>query len=81
MKLRKLGNNQTVITMQDGDFGKSILFSYDTPVAALINGRVYKTSKKWSVTTSRHINQWLSDLEADKVEEKDQSFFDNLVAA
>jgi hypothetical protein len=38
----------------------TILYSYETPVAAHVEGIGYfKTDKKWSVTTSRHINKWL----------------------
>lgn len=71
MKLRVIGPNQTEISI-----GKSvILFSYDTPVAARIGGRAFKTSKRWSNTTAKHINQWLDGEEA---EEADQSFFDGL---
>ena len=35
-----------------------ILFSYKTPVAAVVNGRTIRTSKFYSTTTSRHINKW-----------------------
>jgi len=40
----------------------AILFSYSTPVAFFNKetGMFYKTVKKWSQTTTRHINQWLS---------------------
>ena len=76
MKLNNLGANQTEIEMD----GKTVLFSYKTPVAAWIgNGTelgYFRTNKKWSVTTSRHINKWLGDIRAT---EKEQEFFDNLV--
>lgn len=44
----------------------SILVSYQTPVAVRvfqgINGvHLFKTDKKWSTTTSRHINKWLNE--------------------
>ena len=35
----------------------------------------YRTSKRFSVTTSRHINQWLHGA---KATEREQSFFDEL---
>lgn len=40
----------------------AILFSYSTPVAFFNKetGLFYKTAKKWSQTTTRHISQWLS---------------------
>ncbi len=77
MKLRNVGSNMTEITTEKGQ----ILFSYKTPVAALLadadNGdTVVKTSTKWSSTTSRHINKWLDGLTA---VERPQAFFDNLV--
>ncbi len=77
MRLRNVGSNMTEITTEKGQ----ILFSYETPVAALLadadNGdTVVKTSTKWSVTTSRHISKWLDGLTA---AERPQAFFDNLV--
>lgn len=72
MELNTLGSNQTEVIFNDNTV---VFFSYKTPVAAWVNGKFYRTSKKWSVTTSRHINKWLDDAEA---VEKDQEFFDNL---
>lgn len=55
----------------------TVLFSYNTPVAAFVNGRGYiKTSTKYSVTTSRHIRRWLGLMDAEEV---DQSEIDALV--
>jgi hypothetical protein len=72
MKLDNIGPNQTILT-----FGKDeVFFSYSTPVAALFGGKFYRTEKKWSVTTSKHINQWLAD---NKAEKKPQKFFDELI--
>lgn len=73
MKLNPIKSNMTELQFADGS---SVLFSYETPVAACMNYTFYKTDKKWSRTTSRHINQWLQGCTA---EEKDQEFFDNLV--
>lgn len=78
MNLTPLGANKT--ELQIGDI--QILFSYKTPVAARVlnfegNKYVYyKTSKKWSRTTSKHITQWLNGERAD---EREQSYFDELV--
>lgn len=62
------------------DGGLTVLFSYETPVACRwSNGDTYaqyKTDKKWSVTTSRHINKWLN---GDGAQFKPQDYFDNLV--
>lgn len=74
MKLKQIASNMTEVETVDG---KLILYSYSTPVAAFEPGEGYsKTSKKWSVTTSRHINKWLAGFEA---EEREQEWFDNLI--
>lgn len=74
MKLNPVGSNQTEVETER----YLVLFSYKTPVAARdrLTGSLYRTSHKWSNTTSKHINKWLDGAEA---EEKDQSFFDGLV--
>lgn len=79
MKLNPIKANMTELDLS----GALILFSYKTPVAMMkIDGGVYRTSRFWSATTSRHINKWLSDFDMDKkAQEKPQEFFDNLVAA
>jgi hypothetical protein len=71
MNLKPIASNKTELTLGDGT---QVLFSYETPVACLINGEFFKTSKKWSNTTSRHINSWVH-----LATEKPQEFFDNLV--
>jgi len=73
MKLNPIASNMTELTLQDGT---KVLFSYKTPVAAEVNGTYVRTSKKWSMTTSKHINKWLDGV---KAEEADQPFFDTLI--
>jgi hypothetical protein len=74
MKLRPIKANMNEIELLDG---KTVLFSYSTPVAYYdTSGGFYRTSKKWSATTSRHINQWLKGANATEV---NQSVLDNLV--
>ena len=63
MKLQTVGANQTVVNID----GNLIFFSYNTPVAARIGGAFYRTEKKWSVTTSKHINKWLAGAKAREV--------------
>jgi len=59
--------------------GTSVFFSYMIPVAAFVPGRGYlRTSRRWSTTTTRHINQWLSRKGAEAVEEVSQDVIDNL---
>jgi hypothetical protein len=41
--------------------GYTVLFSYETPVAALTPHGYAKTSQWYSSTTTRHINKWLPD--------------------
>ena len=68
--------NQNEITINDGT---QIFFSYRTPVAAYLPEKGYvRTEKFWSVTTSRHINKWLKDV--NNVTEIDQAILDNLAA-
>ena len=74
MKIRPIASNMTEVETDKA----TILFSYKTPVACCMNDGTgfYKTSHKWSVTTSRHINKWLAGA---KAIEREQSFFDSLV--
>ena len=61
MKLKQIAKtNATVVYLDDLD----VLFSYETPVAYRDNktGQIYKTAKKWSTTTSRHINAWINEI-------------------
>ena len=72
MKVRNVGSNMTEIVTD----GCTVLFSYETPVAAYTPTQGYvRTSYKWSQTTTRHINKWLDGVTAS---EQPQAFFDNL---
>jgi hypothetical protein len=76
MKLSKLGPNTTELDLANGT---TVLFSYKTPVAAYVMGRgLIKTEKKYSVTTSKHVNQWLDGREHETV---DQMELDRLTGA
>jgi len=70
MKLTPIQSNMTELTLNNGT---QVLFSYQTPVACWIDGQFYKTEKKWSNTTTRHINKW-----AHCAVTKPQSYFDEL---
>lgn len=74
MKVKNIGSNTTEVDAKVG----TILISYGTPVAARMSdgSGPYRTAKKWSQTTSKHINKWLAGSNA---EEKPQEFFDNLI--
>ena len=60
MNLTPIAANQTVLSFTNG---AEVFFSYKTPVAAYCPLRGYiRTAKKWSSTTSRHINKWLNGV-------------------
>ncbi len=76
MNLNPIRANMTELEIKPG---VKILFSYKTPVAFhdMNTATVYRTSKKWSVTTTRHINQWLGG-KGDT--EMPQDYFDALLS-
>ena len=65
MKIKSIASNMTELHTDDA----VILFSYETPVAALrkADHEYLRTVLFWSVTTSRHINKWLQGVEAQTV--------------
>jgi hypothetical protein len=73
MKLKPIASNMSELHFNNETV---VLFSYQTPVAALIKGQFFRTTKKWSVTTSKHINRWIG---GSKYLEMDQSKLDGLV--
>jgi hypothetical protein len=65
MKLDKTGPNTTELTLANGT---TVFFSYKTPVAAFVSGRgLLRTDTRYSVTTSKHLNQWLDGRDATEV--------------
>lgn len=74
MKLKLVGSNQTEVVLDDGSI---IFYSYETPVAAYSaeSGEYIKTRSWYSVTTSRHINKWLGELNHREV---DQDYLNHL---
>ena len=75
MKLTPIAANQTEVSYNNGT---QVFFSYRTPVAAYLPSQGYiRTAKKWSVTTSRHINKWLGGV--NNVTEDTQEQLNNLV--
>lgn len=77
MNLRPIKANMTEVQINDD---LTVLFSYKAPVACsiVLDGKwhYFKTEKFWSVTTSRHINQWLPVPTGTQPQE----YFDNLLA-
>lgn len=83
MKLNPIKANMTELTLGSG---VRILFSYETPVACMyIVGDtqvIEQTEKKWSATTTRHINKWIVQIDSyDKrrFSKMSQEYFDNLI--
>jgi hypothetical protein len=72
MKIKSIGKNKTELHIGN----KIIFISYETPVAACIDGQFFVTEKKWSTTTSKHINTWINGRNA---EIRPQAIFDNLI--
>lgn len=63
MKLKAIAANMTELTVKNQNIDGKLFFSYNTPVAFIgFNSDglalAYKTEKKWSATTSRHISKW-----------------------
>ena len=79
MKLTTIAKNQTEIETSDA----RVFFSYDTPVAAYIHGRGYvRTVNNYSVTTTKHINKWLTNYghyDRPECETVDQCVINNLI--
>lgn len=59
ISIKYLAEKSQIISTDEGDF----LFSYDTLIAGIINGKVYLNEKYWdySVTTGKHRNQFLGE--------------------
>ena len=59
MKVSAIGSNKTQVSLADGT---EVLFSYSTPVAALVPGKGWiRTEQFYSTTTSKHINRWFAE--------------------
>lgn len=65
MNLKPIAANMTEIETKN----KRVLFSYKTAVAYYdtVDQQFYETEKKWSVTTTRHINKWVGGYPTKKV--------------
>lgn len=75
LTIKPIGSNMTELHFSGG----VVLFSYQTPVAYKDRlGTFYHTNKKWSNTTTRHINKWLNTTVLSAP--MPQEFFDNLIA-
>ena len=60
MRIKSLGKNKTLVKFGTAE----VLVSYETPVAGKTDKVGYfKTDKYFSNTTSRHINEYLADID------------------
>lgn len=73
MKLNPIKSNMTELEVN----GNSILFSYKTPVAGYDDKGAFRTSEWFSMTTTKHINQYLGGKDVGRVVE--QSYIEGLV--
>lgn len=77
MNLKKLGSNKTELTINTKVGIMRVLFSYETPVAAIDDvGNHYKTDRFHSRTTNRHIASYLNGSDFAYMP---QSWFDGLL--
>ena len=74
MKLNPVGSNMNEIEVD----GKSILFSYKTPVAGGDDEGAFRSEDFFSVTTSKHINKYLGGKDIGR--KVPQSYIEGLVA-
>ena len=74
MKLNPVGSNMNEVVVD----GKSILFSYKTPVAGYDDNGAFRTDEFFSVTTSKHINKYLGGKDVGRKVE--QTYIEGLVA-
>ena len=74
MKLNPVGSNMNEIEVD----GKSILFSYKTPVAGNDDLGAFRSEDYFSVTTSKHINKYLGGKDIGR--KVPQSYIEGLVA-
>ena len=78
MKLNNIGSNQTEIEYPNGT---QIFFSYSTPVAGWSSEVGYfRTTKKYSTTTSRHINKYFEAINEEFITELDATTIERVAA-
>jgi len=77
MKLKIIGANQTEVQLSD-HYETQIFFSYEQAVCVRTYFYCYVTTEKYSRTTSKHINKWVSGL-SNIIKMVPQSEIDNMV--
>ena len=74
MILNPVGSNMNEVEIN----GKSVLFSYKTPVAGWDEQGAFRTEDWFSMTTTKHINKYLGGKDVGR--KVPQSFVEGLVA-
>lgn len=72
MRIKWIAKNMSVLSVEN----VSILFSFNTPVAACTGSGFIRTEEHYSASTTKHINEWLGRARAMTVP---QSKLDNLL--
>lgn len=73
-KTRINNTNSYLVHVNDNT---TVLLSYKTPVAALVDGVYIRTKQYYSVTTTKHINRFVGNYS--NAEQVEQSVLDSLV--
>ena len=74
MKLNPVGSNMNEVAVN----GKSVLFSYKTPVAGYDDQGAFRSEDWFSMTTTKHINKYLGGKDVGR--KVSQSYIEGLVA-
>jgi len=74
LNIKNIGSNMSELEVG----GKSILFSYQTPVAGYDDQGAFRSEDFFSVTTSKHINKYLGGKDVGRT--VPQTYIEGLVA-
>ena len=74
MKLNPVGSNMNEVEVN----GKSVQFSYKTPVAGYDDQGAFRSEDWFSMTTTKHINKYLGGKDVGR--KVSQSYIEGLVA-
>ena len=76
MRLQTYGPNMNAIIVRSGFV---VLFSFQTPVAFALDGVFFKTKKKFSRTTSKHIAKWAKLNSSEYTHEVEQQEIEGII--
>jgi hypothetical protein len=84
MRLKSIAKNQTEIEFINGSYTITIFFSYETPAAVHVSNRdplmerILVTTTKYSITTTKHINKFVSRYPGEVVNVNQDSIYNVL---